>query len=322
MEFATFLAAANFPMVSANLDFSQVEWDNGVPLIQFGDDGSECMKAAGKVVKSCYVETNVGRVGIVGRSPADFFQVTPDIPGLDFVGGRDPDTSQPIVAGATLVQEQVDFLTAQGIDIVILLDHSQDFTTDPISPGQLSDVDIIVTAGSTGFFAQSEAFGPFNNLREGDEAVNSYPLTQTDSDGLPILIVNSAASYSYIGNLMVSFDESGSVVSWDGRSGPISATEESVDAFEAMTGTQLAASTDVMEYFTKLQETATISDSFTVVGVTVNELNGVRADVRSRETNLAQLVTDSTLWYGNLYAGDNDLPSVDIALKNGGGIRG
>ncbi|MCF1440040.1 MAG: 5'-nucleotidase C-terminal domain-containing protein, partial [Shewanella sp.] len=42
-----------------------------------------------------------------------------------------------------------------------------------------------------------------------------------------------------------------------------------------------------------------------------------RADVRTRETNLGLLAADSTIWG----AQQNGFPSVDIALKNGGGIR-
>jgi 2',3'-cyclic-nucleotide 2'-phosphodiesterase (5'-nucleotidase family) len=44
----------------------------------------------------------------------------------------------------------------------------------------------------------------------------------------------------------------------------------------------------------------------------------VRAEVRSRETNLGSLTADSTLWFTR-----REYPAipVDVALKNGGGIR-
>jgi len=62
-------------------------------------------------------------------------------------------------------------------------------------------------------------------------------------------------------------------------------------------------------------------EAFETVGETIVPLNGDRVDVRGRETNLARVVTDSTLWGGNQYAEANDLPAIDVALKNGGGIR-
>ena len=55
-----------------------------------------------------------------------------------------------------------------------------------------------------------------------------------------------------------------------------------------------------------------------MLGTTNFPLNGQRADVRSRETNLGRIAADSTLWYTR-----EAFPAieVDVALKNGGGIR-
>jgi len=49
----------------------------------------------------------------------------------------------------------------------------------------------------------------------------------------------------------------------------------------------------------------------TVIGYTEILLNGERADVRSKTTNLANLITDAMLWK----------TGADVALTNGGGIR-
>ena len=55
-----------------------------------------------------------------------------------------------------------------------------------------------------------------------------------------------------------------------------------------------------------------------MIGTAASELNGQRADVRSRGTNLGRLAADATLWYAvNQYPERN----IDIALKNGGGLR-
>ena len=111
-DFSRMLAAADYPFIAANLDFSQVRLQNRpdpddedipAPLIEIGIDGASVEFNAGKVVKSAYIDVNGERVGLIGRAPADFFNVIADpdntLPGLDFVGGRHPDTNQPLEIG-------------------------------------------------------------------------------------------------------------------------------------------------------------------------------------------------------------------------------
>jgi 2',3'-cyclic-nucleotide 2'-phosphodiesterase (5'-nucleotidase family) len=202
-------------------------------------------------------------------------------------------------------------------NIIVLLDHAQDFTNDPLSTSLLSGIDVIVTAGSTGFFAQPTAFGPYNSLRAGDRPTSTYPVLQQDSNGDYVLVVNSDQMYLYVGHLMVEFDNAGRLLTWDGRSGPIATTNQTISRFVPVP----EPNCDVEGILDILRNTDSIKDGFTVVGETVYPLNGARGDVRGKETNLAQLVADSTLWGGNAYADANGLPSVDIAFKNGGGIR-
>lgn len=209
-DFARLVNAANYPFIAVNLDFTAVMLEMGTPAIQIGADAEDCALHAGQVVKSCFVTLGNQRVGLIGRVPADFFNVVADpdvtLPGLDFVGGRDPMTNQPLVSAVEQVLEQVALLEAQGINRIILIDHAQDFTADPLSATELRGIDIIIAAGSTGFMAQSVAIGPFNLLREGDSPEASYPTFRVDSEDSLILVVNSDQLYRYIGNLIVSFD--------------------------------------------------------------------------------------------------------------------
>jgi 2',3'-cyclic-nucleotide 2'-phosphodiesterase (5'-nucleotidase family) len=199
-----------------------------------------------------------------------------------------------------------------------LIDHAQDFTGDPLSANLLRGIDIIVAAGSTGFMAKSESDGPFNLLRSEDEAEADYPTVREDSEGKMVLVVNSDQQYRYVGNLMVTFDKRGNIVEVDDRSGPIATTEEAIAAFEDLLDLDLDPHQEVDNIFTDLQKTPLIQDAFEEIGTTTFPLNGQRADVRSRETNLGRLAADSTLWYSRQ---DFPLLNVDIALKNGGGIR-
>ncbi len=321
-DFAHMLAKANYPFIAVNLDFSQVELVEGVPEIQVGVDGGSIAENAGKIVKSAYAEVGGEKVGIIGRAPADFFNVIEDpesnLPGLDFIGGRNPENNQPLVSAVEQVLEQVELLKEQGINKIILLDHAQDFTADPLSAQALHDIDIIVTAGSTGFMARADAQDPFNNLREGDEAQTFYPTLRLDSEGSLVLVINSDQLYRYVGRLVVDFNSEGHITRVDPLSGPIATTEEAVTALAEVVGKELSTPEEVVSIYDALQATPTIQDAFEVVGNTASVLNGARANVRTVETNLGRLAADSTLWFAREAFPDMQ---ADIAIKNGGGIR-
>ncbi|MCG7949132.1 MAG: bifunctional metallophosphatase/5'-nucleotidase [Candidatus Thiodiazotropha taylori] len=320
-EFAQMIDMARYPFIAVNLDFSQVVVADGSPEIEIGKDGKRCAKSRGKVVKSCWVKRGEYKIGLIGRAPADFFNVIEDpintLPGLDFVGGRDAN-NQPLVSAVGQVLEQVELLESKGINRIILLDHAQDFTADPLSASALRGIDIIVAAGSTGFMARPVADGPYNLLRPEDSAEADYPTWRVDSEGETVLVINSDQQYRYLGNLIVTFDKSGHIADVDMRSGPVATNEAGVEALNMELGARrLAPKKRVVSIYDAIRDTSIIQDAFFVVGTTDYPLNGFRADVRTRETNLGLLAADSTIWG----AQQNGFPSVDIALKNGGGIR-
>lgn len=322
-EFATMLATAEYPFLAANLDFSNVVLADGTPPVRAGLDAGPCALARGKVVKSCWVQAGLDRVGLIGRAPADFFNVIEDpptrIPGLDFVGGRDAD-NQPLVSGVDQVLEQADALRRRGVRRIVLLDHAQDFTGDPILAENLRDIDLIVTAGSTGFMANAAPSGPFSLLRAGDAPELDYPQVRTDRDGHTVLVVNSDQLYRYVGNLIVRFDRAGRIVGFDSdSSGPVSTDAVGQVALGQRVGPHaVRPDRQVETLFRAIQQTPSIQDAFTRVGSTNFPLNGTRASVRTRETNLGRLAADSTLVFTR-----QQFPAlaVDVTLKNGGGIR-
>ncbi|MEM6280982.1 MAG: bifunctional metallophosphatase/5'-nucleotidase [Chloroflexota bacterium] len=321
-DFANMLASADYPFLAVNLDFENVELSEGVPAIEIGEDGQSIQDLAGQVAKSAFVEVGGERIGLIGRAPADFFNVIEDpdttIPGVDFIGGRNAEDNQPLESAVDQVAEQVALLEAQGLNKIVLLDHAQDFTGDPLTPESLSGIDVIVSAGSTGFFAGTEANGPFNLLREGESATADYPIVQEDADGNTVLVVNTEQLYRYVGHLLVTFDGDGVITGFDAdQSGQIASTEEAIAALSELTGTELAPSEEVQVVYDALVGTDLIQEQFTVIGTTTTALNGLRADVRGRETNLGRLAAESSLWFAN----ETVEGGADIALKNGGGIR-
>ena len=137
-------------------------------------------------------------------------------------------------------------------------------------------------------------------------------------DGKTVLVINSEQLYRYIGHLILQWTEDGSIFDVDVRSGPIATTAEAVSALGTVIGETPEAPEAVQEVLTSLQSTPLVQDAFTEIGTTNFPLNGQRADVRSMETNLGRVAADSTLWFAR-----RDFPTlgVDVALKNGGGIR-
>jgi 2',3'-cyclic-nucleotide 2'-phosphodiesterase (5'-nucleotidase family) len=325
-EFAEMLATAAYPFLAVNLDFSNVTVQEGTPEIAIGEDGSACSDNAAKVLKSCVLEVDGQMLGLIGRAPSEFFNVTctteEECPGLDFVGGRNEE-NLPNVAAVEQVLEQVDVLEGLGITKIILLNHAQSFDSDEIGLADLRGVDIVVEAGATGFQSQPEADGPFNFLRPEDQDSAGevpYPLVLEDSEGSTVLTINSEQLYRYVGQLIVTWDAEGNIFDFDTRSGPIATTTEAIALLEDEIDESTTIPDDVQSVFASLQATPSIVDAFTEVGTTEFPLNGLRADVRTRETNLGRVAADSSLWFTQT---NEDLMGlgVDVALKNGGGIR-
>ncbi|ACI64263.1 predicted protein, partial [Thalassiosira pseudonana CCMP1335] len=321
-EFCGIVAYNEMPSLAVNLDFSNFVCAAGIVI---SEDAMECSTIGGSVAKSCYVDFGNMKVGLIGRAPAGFFEVVENpsekLPGLDFVGGRDEATNQPLESATPMVLEQVDALTAAGCDVIVLLDHAQDWTTDAFTPDTLSGIDVIVQAGGTEFMVGTEDM-MFNMLREGDSSNNVYPVSSTDMDGNTVLIIDTAQLWTYIGHLMVEFDDEGHIVGYDERSGPIATTEEAVTMFGEYVGTDITPINGVAETLAALQATDSITDGFTSIGTTEFVLEGTRENVRSRETNLCRVVADSSVWGAQKHLDDNGMAeSVHIALKNGGGVR-
>jgi 2',3'-cyclic-nucleotide 2'-phosphodiesterase (5'-nucleotidase family) len=126
-----------------------------------------------------------------------------------------------------------------------------------------------------------------------------YP-TVVDGDGSPTLVVQAGEYAEYLGHLSVSFDDEGVIKDWTGSE--LVPLDEKI-AEDATCAAKLAG------YQSPLQTMMS-----TVVGKTLVDLDGARTDVRSRETNLGNLIADSMLYKaGRAGAG--------IAVTTGGGIR-
>ena len=333
-DFLAMVEASDYVHLSSNLDFSGVDGAEELFVAYGADDAAQSVdELAGKIASSAYVELNGQKNGLIGRAPSSLFEIVEEgnLDGLDFVGGSTGTGSatQPVADALDLVQTEINRLRNQGINKIILLDHQQDYTDDPVLPEALDGIDIIVQAGMTGYMSAELPFGPFDLLRDeeaGDAnpVTDPYPIIREDSEGKTVLVTNTEQLWRYVGNLVVEFDADGDIINYDDLlSGPVPTTGEGIAALKQFVpGSDVAPAEGVIETYNALAATEVVQDAFTNFGTTEFALNGLRADVRSRETNLSRLATDSTLWYANEFLTElGSTRRVDIALKNGGGIR-
>jgi 5'-nucleotidase len=273
------------PFLSANLDVSPEPRLAG-------------LAAAGRIAESTIVMKRGEEIGIVGLT-------TPNLP---FISSPRNVIVSPDVAGE--VQTEVDLLTAMGVDKIILISHLQDVDGDIALLAQLDDVDIVVAGGGDELLAN-----PGDLLIPGDgPPFGPYPILAFDSDGTEVPVVTTAGEYGYVGRLIVGFNKDGDLIAIDGASGPVRvAGGANPDAVEPDPLVQSRVVDPV--------EAALAALASNVIGVSEVDLNGIRNEVRSRETNEGNLITDALLWQADQLAAGFGVASPDVALQNGGGIR-
>jgi 5'-nucleotidase len=188
-----------------------------------------------------------------------------------------------------VIQAEVDRLTRRGVDKILVSSHLQDIDNERALVKTLSGVDAVVGGGG------------------GENIGTTYPLEEDDADGRTVPIVTVPGDYFDVGRLELQFDRKGQVVGYGGALEAVTSAEPQ-DRFLLRNVEQ-----PVEEYVAGLAEE--------IVATSEVGLNGVRNDVRSRETNLGNLMADALLATGREQAAAAGLPEPQVALQNGGGIR-
>lgn len=296
---------ARYPYISANIDFTAAS--ETADLVVEG--GQEAADIGGRIAPSTVITVNDERIGFVGA-------VTPTLPQITSTGTlevfpRDFTRDEAgLVALAASLQPEINALIESGINKVILLSHMQVLDVERALAPLLEGVDIIIGGGSNTILADSN-----DVIREGDTPGGDYPEIYDSASGEPVLLVNTGADYSYLGRLVVEFDDGGRVITDSvnpAQSGAWAAIPGVIDPLqsEPIDGVVAVASV-IREILGELDGSA--------FGITNVFLDGRRSFVRSQETNLGNLSADANLWYGRALVGDSNPPLVSV--KNGGGIR-
>lgn len=284
---------AGFPYLSANLDFSTDTATAG--LVQDGGNSP----AANSVSSSVVINVAGEKIGVVGAT-------TPTLEAITTTGSIDVLPENDSTAGlAAIIQAEVDDLAAQGVNKIVLLAHMQVLDVEKELAALLSGVDIIVAGGSNTLLADSE-----DRLRGDDEAADNYPLQFQSTSSEPVLVVNTAGDFTYLGRLCVEFDENGVIV--------LSSLNENVSGAipsDAIPDNSFQVIERIAEVTGNLEAAIEEIGSEVVAKSTVY-IDGNRSTVRTEESNMGNLTADANLWYAKRHD-----PETLISLKNGGGIR-
>ncbi|TNC71513.1 bifunctional metallophosphatase/5'-nucleotidase [Rubellimicrobium roseum] len=241
----------------------------GLPVLSANIDPSQEPALAGKIGKSTVIEVGGERVGIVGLTTLDTPEIAAPGPNVNFV---------PYDAA----QEEIDALTEQGVSKIVLLSHAG-FAEDQQLAETLTGVDVIVGGHSHTLLSNTEegAEGPYPTM------VNDVPIAQARSYG------------KYLGELTVTFDDEGNVLSAEGD--PI--------LLDASVAEDEAAKARVAELAAPLEELRA-----QVVAEAAEAIDGERESCRAVECEMGNLVAEAML----ARVADQ---GVTIAIANGGGLR-
>ena len=291
---------AQFPYLSSNLTFT----GNADLSSLVAADGQLANTLAKKIAGTTTIMVNGVTYGLIGAT-------TPLLPSISSPGTVVTTPSNPTdyAALAAIIQTRVNALRLAGITRIILLAHMQQYQieADELAP-RLDGVDVIIAGGSHAVFADNN-----DRLRTGDTAAQTYPLWRTSSVGEQVAVLQAGANWRYVGRLVATFDDLGRIL-------PTSVTTISgVYATDAQGVTDLSAgglvNADVQAIATGLGNIVNSKDG-ELYGRTTVFLNGLRASVRTEETNLGNLSADANLAAGRVV----DTTAI-LAIKNGGGIR-
>ncbi len=247
-----FMDAVNFPVLMSNADVSRE------PLL------------ADKLAKSTVIERGGEKLGLIGLTPQDTDELASPGPNIIF--------TDPVQA----VQGEVDKLTAEGVNKIIVLSHSG-YGVDQLVAAGTTGVDVIVGGHSNTLLSNTN-----------ERAEGAYPTMVGNT-----AIVQAYAYGKFLGELNVVFDDAGVITS---------ATGEPLIMDAAVTEDEVTVAR-VAEAAAPLEEIRN-----KVVAQTDEAIGGDRAVCRAMECTMGNLIADAML-ARVAYQG------IQIAIQNGGGIR-
>ena len=264
------------PFLSANLDFS-------------AEPSLQALVESGLVAASTIIETGGERIGVIGA-------VTPMLPNIS--SPRNVVVSDVLTA----VSGEAESLGAQGVNKIILVSHLQDVGEEIELVSMLSNVDVVIAGGGDDLLRNEG-----DTCMPDEEPVAPYPNWVDDADGTGVPVITAPGGYRCIGELNVTFDAGGNILSAEGQSIGVGFDVEPDPGVQAAVIDPLTAAVSVIDS--------------EVIGASEVDLDGRRASVRTTASNEGNLLADALRATATNLAAAFGSPVPDVAVQNGGGIR-
>lgn len=271
-----------------------------LPMIATNVDASREPALTGLFRPSVVLERGGEHFGILGI-------VTEDVP-----RASSPGPNLRFLDYIASVQAEVDRLTAQGINKIILLSH-YGYRVDLEKAPQLSGVDLIISGHDHALLGDPVAIETVAP-GQGTQVKGSYPTVATAKDGHPVLVISAYEWGRWLGQIKVSFDERGIAQTWQSQPIFVRGCEfanGAVDCRQQAASEDLTAKAQVAVYREPVNSFAGV-----IVGQAGMFFDGSREPgVRTQEMPLGNLIADVLL------ASTAKSDSAVAAIANGGGIR-
>jgi 5'-nucleotidase len=298
-----FVAGATFPVLSANVQIA-------AGAVLEAVKSPTALTPAGKLGTRTIITKGAKKIGIFGLTPPD--TATLSSPGTGV-------TINP-ASLASIAQAEVDALKAEGADYIVGLTHIG-YDADKALAAAVKGINVIIGGHShTPLLPATNpptAVGIFPGSTGSTASGGPYPTIIKDPDNKDVVVCTDWEWGKWLGDMTVGFDASGTVSVISGVIRPVWADGISGTPPRALIPGEQAPiaenqafkdkiATDYKPQITTLEQTK--------VGETATKLDGDRPNVRTRETNLGNLIADTML---NRTLTDG----AQVALTNGGGIR-
>jgi len=242
----------------------------GFPVLMSNADVSKEPSLQGVLKKSTVIEKAGQKIGLIGLTPEDTNELASP--------GKNVTFSDPIAA----VQGEVDKLSAQGVNKIIVLSHSG-YGVDLRVASQVTGVDVIVGGHSNTFLSNTN-----------EKAKGPYPTMVGDT-----AVVQAYAYGKYLGELTVVFDDAGKIKSATGE--PLV-----IDGKVAEDAETVARVAELAKPLDEIRNK--------IVAKSAAVIEGNREVCRVQECQMGNLVADAML---DRVADQG----IDLAIMNSGGIR-
>lgn len=264
----TFILGANFPMLTANVDI-QPDAELAVAL------APDAFAVPGRLGKRLLLSKSGRSIGLFGLTPASTAVLSNPGAGISFGANL-----------AAIAQAEVDALRQAGATYVIGLTHVG-FSNDCLLAAQVRGLNAIV-----GGHSHSVLFPTPNVLPLALDAGDVYPTLIRNPEDKNVVVTTSWKWGTWLGDITLGFNAGGEITTLSGVIRPLWAGGLGLPPRALVAGEEAEIAPDAafQSRIDTLYKPPITQLQATIIGKAAVQLDGDRASVRNRETNLGDLL--------------------------------